>query len=45
MDHALGNVLAELGDLFADVAEESVGQPESDDLDGVDGDLCKVHCH
>ena len=25
VEHAFGNILAELGDLFADVAEEGVG--------------------
>ena len=45
MEHALGNVLAELGDLFAVVAEEGVGGPVSNDHDGVDQDLCKVNCH
>ena len=45
MEHAFGNILDELGDLFADVAEEVFRQPAFNDHDGVDGDLCKVHCH
>ena len=31
--------------LFADVAEEGVGRPASNDHDGVDRDLCEVHHH
>ena len=45
VEHTFGDVLDELGNLFADVAEEGVGQPAPDDHYGVDGDLCKVHCH
>ena len=40
---SVGDVLAEMGDLFADVTEESVRQPASDDHDGVGGDLHEVH--
>ena len=35
MEHVFGNVLAELGNLFADVAEEGVRRPASNDHDGV----------
>ena len=45
MTHVLGNVLDELGNLFADVAEKGARQPASDDHDGEDGNLCKVHYH
>ena len=45
VEHVLGNVLTELGNLFADVAEEGVGQSASNDHDSVDRDLCKVHHH
>ena len=45
VEHAFGNVLAELGNLFVDVAEESVGRPASNDHDGVNINLRKVHRH
>ena len=45
VEHALGDVMAELGNLFADVTEESIRWLASNDHDGVDGNLCKVHCH
>ena len=45
VENAFGIFLAELGNLFADVAEEGVGQPAPNDHDGVDRDLGEVHCH
>ena len=43
VEHTFGNVLDELGNLFADISEKCVRQPASDDHDGVDGDLGEVH--
>ena len=43
VEHAFGDVLAGLGNLFADVAEEGVRRPASNDHDGVDRDLHEVH--
>ena len=45
VEHVFGNVLAELGNLFADVVEEGVRRPASNDHDIVDQDLYEVHRH
>ena len=44
-DQAFGDVLANLGNLFVDVAKKNVGQPASGDHDGVGEDHRKVHFH
>ena len=45
LDHFSGDIVAELGDLFADVSEESVARPAAEEHDGVDGDAIEVHRH
>ncbi len=45
LDHPLRDAAAELLDLAADVLEEGVAAPPSDQHDRVDGNLVQIHCH
>ena len=43
--HARGNVVAELLNLFADIAEKGIARPLTDDHDGINGYVVEIHCH
>ena len=43
--HSGGDVVAELFNLFADVAEKIIAGPSSNDHDGVNRYVIEIHCH
>ena len=45
LDHARGDIVAELFHLPSNISKESIARPSSNDHDCIDGNIVQVHGH